>query len=186
MLKRELLKVISVQEAWGSQVCSTSAKGLKECQRAQADPRGAFQAEKTPEQGQPWIYPETRSLEWLAGSGLWTGTAELMAPHGATYKGQTVKSVPPHKVKGCLICFRQELVAWARAVLLKVWSAEPWGSPRPLQCTCGIRAIWTETVDVLCPFCRVDVCTDGPSREPRWRYRSEPALVIFFTATHSV
>lgn len=58
----------SAQVASVTEESSTSAKGLKERKRAQVDvPRGAFQAQKTNEQGQQWICPETRSLEWLAG-----------------------------------------------------------------------------------------------------------------------
>lgn len=130
-------------------------KGLNERKCVQADvPRGAFQAEKTNEQRQQWIYPETRSLEWLA-SGLYH-SLELKGwwDHTVPHTGARLWSphVPPHKAKGCLICFQQESVTWARAVVLKVWSAELWGCQRRFRGTCRIKTIWTVLLRCSLPF----------------------------------
>lgn len=178
----------SAQVAWVTEESSTSAKGLKERKRVQADvPRGAFQAQKTNEQGQQWTCPETRSLEWLAGGlyhrlelkGWWDHTvphigARLWSPR-----------VPPHKVKGCLICFQQESVTWVRAVVLEVWSAELWGSQRPFQGTCRIKTIWTVLQRCSLPFLLCWRLHGWASQNPRLCYQSEPALSILFAATHS-
>lgn len=178
----------SPQVAWVRDESSTPAKALKERKRAQADvPRGAFQAQKTKEQGQQWICPETRNLEWLAGGLSHRLELKGWRDHTVPHTGARPWSprVPPHKVKGCLVCFQQESVTWARAVVLQVWSAELWGSQRPFQGTCQIKKIWTVLLRCSLPFLlcwRLHWCA---SQKPRLCYQSEPALSILFAATHS-
>lgn len=79
-------------------------------------------------------------------------------------RGQTRKSThatqPSLKTKQLFDLHLSESVTWARAVVLKVWSANPSGSQRPFQGMCRVKTIFTAILRRCLPFI------------PRWRLHS--------------